>query len=90
MKKQLTPSTRRLLIAFGACWVIGGLGALASWDNARNEAATTQARPQAVIGAAVTTDEAKAKTNLEREAADAYERITDPAANCSAVLNRCW
>lgn len=85
MKKQLTPSTRRLLIAFGACWVIGGLGALASWDNARVESAARQAEVEVPAPAVTTKLEA-----LEREADDAYARITDPAHHCSAVLNRCW
>ena len=77
MKKQLTPHARRFLIAFGACWAIGGLGALVAWDNARYAASAPSAP------AAVATPPASAEpdqlADLQREAGEALERYNDPA-----------
>lgn len=50
------------------------LGAACTKYHAQEDAKTVAAR----------------KAKLDRQAADSYARVNDPAANCSAVLNRCW
>lgn len=77
-----------VVLNVGVNVVTGIAGALA--PKPAPSAVTATAKPVAPAPEVTQDREATLKAALEAEASDAYDRINDPAANCSAVLNRCW